>query len=193
MEQGAIVVTVLGLFIGYLVWDTYYVGDVETVRSGVDGWEYKVRSMPDKQQAADLLAEIRARLERLVAHMAKSVPDDPRTERIVKKFRPEKISEGPDHDKYTSYSINKGERIVFCLRSKDAEKRLVDINTMMYVAVHELAHIATKSVGHKDEFWENMRWLLEEAVNIGVYQKIDYEQAPVTYCGTQISSSVLKA
>lgn len=192
MDQSMLVIGILATLVAYLVWDTYYEGEVEKVRSRVDGNDYTVRVMPDKQEAADLLAEIRERLEKLVAYVAKKAPEDPRTQNIVRNFRPERISEGPENKKYTSYSVNKGEKIVFCLRSKDAQKRLVDINTMMYVAVHELAHVGTSSVGHNEEFWANMRWLLEMAVDIGVYEQVDYDTSPVQYCGTTISSTVLK-
>ena len=68
---------------------------------------------------------------------------------------------------------------------------LVDINTMMFVAIHELAHIMTKSVGHTPEFWDNMRFLLEEAIKINIYKKQDFSRNPVEYCGTQITDSPL--
>jgi predicted metal-dependent hydrolase len=33
----------------------------------------------------------------------------------------------------------------------------------MFVAIHEMSHTCTKSVGHKSEFWENFKFLLENA------------------------------
>ena len=32
---------------------------------------------------------------------------------------------------------------------------LIDEHTLMFVTIHEMAHICTKSIGHKTEFWEN--------------------------------------
>ena len=32
---------------------------------------------------------------------------------------------------------------------------IIDMNTLTFVALHELSHIATESVGHKQEFWQN--------------------------------------
>ena len=93
-------------------------------------------------------------------------------------------------NKYTSYSINKGEKIVFCLRSKDTSNKLVDINTMMFVAIHELAHLMTKSVGHTPEFWTNMKYLLKKAIDIKLYVKQDFSKNPVNYCGTKITNSM---
>ena len=73
--------------------------------------------------------------------------------RLKKNYRPNNITESSPGNKYTSYSINKGDKIVFCLRSKDGSNKLEDINTMMFVAIHELAHLMTKSIGHTTEFW----------------------------------------
>jgi hypothetical protein len=175
-----------------MTWDTYIGGKVETVKSTVDGHEYSVRSMPDNEAAADLLAEIRDRLDRLVQHLKKMFPDDERTKAIAAGFRSERISEGGENtQKYTSYSVNKGEKIVFCLRARDQTQKLEDINMMMFVAIHELAHIGTTSIGHTDEFWQNMKFLLEEAVDIGVYAKQDFKSHPTTYCGVKVTSSPL--
>jgi hypothetical protein len=87
--------------------------------------------------------------------------------------------------------VNKGEKIVFCLRARDQTQKLEDINMLMFVAIHELAHICTTSVGHTDEFWTNMRFLFEEAINIGVYSKQDFKSHPVKYCGMDVTSSPL--
>lgn len=175
----------------WLVYDTYFQGNLEYVKAK-DGEAYQVQSRPDRQRAADLLADIRARLEQLTRHLEKSEPDDARTQRLVVNFRPEKISEGPDNSKYTSYSVNKGERLVFCLRQKDDARTLMDLNTMVFVAIHELAHICTVSIGHTQEFWDNMRWLLQHAINIGAYADQDFRK-PQKYCGIQITSSPLHA
>jgi hypothetical protein len=191
MDGSLLLLLVLGALVVWIVYDTYWAGEVEYVLSTVDNQKYLVQSLPDKQEAADLLAKIRAHLETLTRHLQKMYPEDPRTEQILMKFRPEKISEGSNHAQYTSYSVNKGEKIVFCLRSRDETNKLVDLNTMMFVALHELAHIGTKSIGHTEEFWTNFRWLLEESVNVGVYKEQDFKSKPVKYCGINITESPL--
>lgn len=190
-NEGLILFAVLLGVVSFMAWETYAQGDLETVSSQVDGRQYTVRSLPDKAAAADLLATIRARLTTLSTHLQKMHPDDDRTRRIASNYRPDSISEGVDSTKYTSYSVNKGERIVFCLRSKDGSNTLTDTNTMMFVALHELAHIATSEVGHTQTFWDNFAWILEEAIQIGVYAEQDFESKPVRYCGVSISSSPL--
>jgi len=191
MEGATVIVILLSLVLGYLVWDTYFSNEVEYVTSTVDKKEYLVRSLPDKQEAADLIANIRAKLEKFVEHMIKQFAKDERVVQMKENFRSDKISEGSESAKYTSYSINKGEKIVLCIRSKDASKKLVDLNTMMFVILHELAHISTKSVGHTTEFWDNFKWILKEAVNTGAYISQDFNSKPVEYCGMNITDNPL--
>jgi hypothetical protein len=191
MDTNFLIVFALVCGVSYLIYDTYWQGNTEYVESMIDGNKYLVQSLPDKQAAADLLANIRANLDNLVKHLEKSSPSDARVERMVMNFKSERMVEGPNDTKYTSYSINKGEKIVLCLRAKKKENTLMDINTMTFVALHELAHIATESVGHTQEFWDNFRWILEEAINIGIYKKQDFADKPVPYCGITITSSPL--
>ncbi len=163
--------------------------DVGYIKSTVDGKEYLVRNLPDKQEAANMLARIRMRLEKICEVMKEKYPDDDAVIRMNDKFNPDNITEAGKNNKYTSYSINKGEKIVFCLRQKNETEDLVDENTMTFVAIHELAHIMTKSVGHTDEFWDNFKRLLKEAVVIGVYRQENYTKDPKEYCGIQVTDS----
>jgi len=190
MEVGGVVVVAATAALGYLAYDTYWNGGLEPVKSKIDGRTYQVRSLPDKQKAADLLASIAANLTTLMNHIEKTAGDDERTLRLVKRFHPERISESPESDKFTSYSINKGERVVFCLRQKGTNE-LVDLNTMMFVAIHEIGHIVTTAVGHPPAFWDNFRWLLDIAINIGIFTDRDYKKDPQEYCGIQITDSPL--
>jgi len=164
-------------------------GEVEYVKSEVDNEEYLVRSLPDKNEAANLLANIKSKIRILIKHLNNIFPNDIRVLRLNKNYNEDKISEGADNAKYTSYSVNKGEKIVLCLRSKNEQKSLVDLNTMMFVVLHEIAHIVTKSVGHTEEFWNNFKWILEESVNIGIYESQDFNNKPVEYCGIEITDN----
>jgi predicted metal-dependent hydrolase len=150
-----------------------------------------VRNVDDKQEAANMLANMRSRLEKLIQNIEMNYPNDPKVKRLVNKFNPDRISESLRGSKYTSYSINKGEKIVLCLRSKDITQKLTDINTLMFVTLHELAHIMTVSIGHTKEFWSNFKFILKIAVQIGVYDNIDYSQNPQPYCGIEVNDSPL--
>ena len=83
-------------------------------------------------------------------------------------------------------SENKGEKIAFCLNTEKKNGQLIDENTLMFVATHELAHVATKSIGHTEEFWNNFKFLLKEADKINVYKPEDYKKNSRRYCGTDI-------
>ena len=59
----------------------------------------------------------------------------------------------------------------------------------MFVAIHELAHVASEKIGHSNEFWSNFKFLLVNAKEIGIYDPVDYKKKQVNYCGMQISDS----
>lgn len=166
--------------------------EVELVRSRVDGRMYLVRKLPDRQKAADMLARLNERLGRLVQHMmAKYGKSDHDVARLYDNFDPDNVSEGGVEHGYTSYSVNKGEKIVMCVRQKNQDQEFVDMNVLMYVAIHELAHLMTKDVGHSGKFWENFKRLLKEAIQIGIYERVDYSKSPKEYCGIEITSSII--
>jgi predicted metal-dependent hydrolase len=89
----------------------------------------------------------------------------------------------------TAYSENKGEKIAFCLNKNKVDDDLIDLNTLTFVAIHELSHIMTKSVGHKQEFWENFKFLLTNAKEAGIYNPVDYKKKPKEYCGMTINDN----
>jgi predicted metal-dependent hydrolase len=161
------------------------------VKSSIDGEEYLCRNRDDKEQAANILATIKERLTSIVQYLKQNHSDEESVQRLVQKFKPKQISESISGTKYTSYSVNKGEKIVFCIRSKDQEEKLIDINTLMFVAIHELAHIMTRSIGHTQEFWSNMKRLLKVGIRQKLYVRQDFKSNPVPYCGTTITDSPL--
>lgn len=200
-----LVVTLVLIFIIYIYLEnrTY---DVTYVKSNLDGADYLVRNLDDKVEAANLLAKVKTKLVAITEYLAKL--DDEKIKKYSKKasleemkdnisrlknrFRPDNISESTPHEKYTSYSVNKGEKIVFCLRSKDKKETLVKENVIVFVAIHELAHVMTKSVGHTDEFWANFQFLLKIAVKLKLYNNTNYNESPEEYCGTKITDTPLK-
>lgn len=153
-----------------------------------DGKKYKVQNLPDKEEAAERMSEIRQNLQKLVEHV-KQYHEEP-FKRLVEKFNPDVLEENDLGAQSTSYSENKGEKIVVCLRDKTtAPFPLVDGNIVMFVLIHEMAHLMTFSVGHTPEFWTNFRKLLHEGIQCGVYRAENYTKNPVQYCGMTISES----
>ena len=97
----------------------------------VDNRRYLVRNIKDKQEAADMLATINQKLEKLKVHLEKNI----QTMHALSGCRqlcPRKDRESVAHDQNTSYSVNKGEKVVFCIRSKETNK-LEDLNTLTFV------------------------------------------------------------
>jgi predicted metal-dependent hydrolase len=189
-SEGLIIITLT--IIGF-----YYIYNIQNerglikVKSNIDNEEYTVQIKDDSKEAADLIANIKKKLILLLEHMQRTFgKDDKRVIQLTNNFRPNNIKEGVSKPGYTSYSINKGEQIVLCLRNKGSDD-LVDMNTMMFVVLHEFAHLASVSIGHTEEFWDNFRWILEESMNIGIYTKQDFNKESVEYCGMDITSSPL--
>ena len=89
-----------------------------SVKSSVDGKYYKVRDMPDKQQAADLLARVRMKLVRLCDTLEQKYPDRPQVKQMKRNFNadPNRFLEATPDAQHTSYSVNKGESVHLCLR-----------------------------------------------------------------------------
>lgn len=165
--------------------------EVEYVISSIDNVRYLVQNKEDKNKAADMLARLNMKIKKLLKHLEKKDPQNEDIKRLVDNYNVENISEGSEDNNYTSYSVNKGEKIVFCLRQRDGTDDFVDENVLMYVATHELGHLMTKDIGHTETFWNNFKYLLNEAVEIKVYTKVDYSKDPTEYCGLNIKSSII--
>jgi predicted metal-dependent hydrolase len=161
------------------------------VKSNVDGEQYLVRNLPDKQEAADRLSRVRDKLVRLRKYLEQTHMDKPFVANMVKNFdaAPSRFSESTPDAQYTSYSVNKGQKIYMCLRQRDAEEHLVGENILTFVALHEMAHTGTQSIGHTPEFWNHFAWLIKQAEHIKIYEYTDFAAHPVEYCGVHITDS----
>lgn len=163
--------------------------DMAHVTSTVDGNKYIVRNLSDKQEAADRLARTRAKLLRLMRELKQTDAKKPFVEQMDRNFDadPSRFSESTPDANYTSYSVNKGEKVYMCLRQRNEKEELVDENIITFVALHELAHIGTVDIGHTPLFWNNFGWLLKRAEELQIYQFTDFAAHPVEYCGIRIT------
>lgn len=100
------------------------------------------------------------------------------------------IYENDPKSDLTSFSVNKGEEIAFCLKSKKTGE-IHDANLIMYVALHEMAHIACPEIGHGELFKKIFKFLTEQAIELGIYKYDDYDSKPVEYCGMMLSSNII--
>ena len=163
--------------------------NLKCIISDVDGNKYCVRERHKLELAADMLARTTTKLKQIVSHVAEKFPDRENVKRLKEGFNPTKVVETLPTSEFTAYSENKGEKIAFCLDTEKGNNKLIDENTLMFVGIHEISHIATKSVGHTDEFWKNFKFLLEQAVALNIYTPIDYKKKPQKYCGMEITDN----
>jgi len=185
---------VLGLFVAGIALKMYFESDafnLKCIVSDVDGNKYCVRERAKLQLAADLLANTTQKLRKLVAYLGKTFPQRANCKRLVDNFDPQTVKEILPTSEYTAYSENKGEKLAFCTTTTKKGDKLIDPNTLMYVAIHELAHIATKSIGHTQEFWQNFKFLLQNAVKIKIYNPVNYKKKNKNYCGMKITDNPL--
>ena len=141
------------------------------------------------EMSADLLANVTKKCKLLVYYLKNKYPDDPRVKKLVEGFNPKKINETLPTSELTAYSENKGEKIAFCLNKKKNGTKLIDLDTLTFVGYHELAHVMTTSIGHKKEFWENFKFLLENAKKANLHDPKDYKKTPEEYCGMTINDN----
>jgi len=184
---------ILLLFIILAGLKIYYESDVFNLRcivSGVDGKKYCVRERRNIVKASNLLATTTDKMQKLVENMGGKYPERDNVKRLVENFNPTTIKETLPTSEYTAYSENKGEKMAFCLNKKKGDNdNLIDQNTLTFVAIHELSHIMSATVGHNDEFWNNFKYLLDNAVEMGIYKPIDYRKDPEGYCGMDITDN----
>jgi len=182
------VIFIMGFFVMFYVKEQYT--EVEYVKSDIDNKEYLVKVNENSKEVADKLALMNQKFLKIIEIAQDEFPNDPRVEFLKKNYDPTQLSESTKDEKYTSYSINK-EKILFCLIARDENGALIDDNTLTYVGVHELAHLATDEIGHTDTYWDNFKWLLTIARENGLYLYEDYSINPKPYCGIKISSNIL--
>jgi hypothetical protein len=179
-------------FVLFLCLVIYYQSDafdLKCIIASRDGNRYCVRERDKMELAANLLADATQKMKDVVSYLKEKQSDDPRTKRLVEGFNPSKINETLPTSELTAYSENKGQKLAFCLNQSKNGSKLIDINTLTFVALHELSHIATESVGHNQDFWQNFKWILQHAKEAGIYSPIDYKKYPQEYCGMTINDN----
>lgn len=165
-------------------------GNLVYSKSNVDEDFHLVQDLKDKDDAANLMAEIKERIEKLLIYLKRTYPNNSDIQRLFKNYNEDNIRETDIDDNDTSFSIDKGQELHLCLRDKKSLK-LHKINILMFVTIHELAHLMSKSYGHNGEFNKNFIFLLKESIKIGIYTNIDYSRKKTDYCGMEVNSNPL--
>lgn len=139
------------------------------------------------REKAEILYDIKKRLNRLVEHMkTNKVPDEETALRLYERFKNTELRETSLFEWSAGYTINKGQEIRVCLSKLNGKYQP---NLVMFILLHEMAHIMSASYGHNQEFQDNMEKILKIAVAIGVYIPRDFSVNPAKYCGVVITNS----
>ena len=190
----------------YFIWNNYNTFNENVyVISKYDNKKYLIRRGKNKsiyflQHSADTLAEINRRIMLLIDILDKKYGNDRNNNFVInhlkKNYNFNKISEAAYDSRYTTYTVNKDEMHI-CLRTRDSNENMYDINLLMYVILHELAHMCNYDKtgipiqGHGIEFRHIFTILVQEAINANLYVYRDYRKEPVEYCGMQLNSSII--
>jgi hypothetical protein len=159
-----------------------------------DGQQFQVVNLPNKDVASNLLSQIQNRINKLTDHLWNNISKYPdykdNITMLYNRTRNLVLSENEPNNSYTTYTVNKGEKIVFCLRSKDTYQ-FHDINLLMFVTIHELSHVACPEIDHTPLFVSIFIFLLNIGMELNLYIYENYQQNPVMYCGMKLNETPL--
>lgn len=158
------------------------------VKSDIDNKYYIVRNNKNKQESADTLALINSKIIKLIDHLKNENPKTKNVSLLLSRYNGDSLMENIELDN-TTYTINKGTEIAVCLSTRDTHENLYDINKLMFVIIHELAHVGSESYGHNNEFRLFFIFLLKKSIEIGIYKYEDYSKQPAEYCGITINTT----
>jgi len=137
-----------------------------------------------------LLQKVIARIDKLVntcCLQGFEYPDPPRANLMKQRWKKVSVRETNKNDTEIAYVINKDQELRLCLSDPKTDKA-EEINTAMFVALHEMGHLMSSSYGHNEEFWTNFKLILRKAIQLGIYNYKDYSKAGSSeqYCGLKI-------
>ena len=183
-----IITTIICIILLIIVYSQYRYSSLLYVKCDTNNTNYLCRNVINKKDAANILGEVDDRLKLLKSHLTNITSNSNLLKRLSR-FNTSHIRESSRDNSATSYSINKGEIMVLCIRSKENEVELKDINTIMFVAIHEFSHTISDSIGHTRDYWSNFKYMLNESIKLKIYEEQDYSIEPEKYCGIKINSS----
>jgi hypothetical protein len=185
-----ILITILIILIVYLIVRYLLADNVTPFVSKYDGDTYEIRkvgSTETMETAADYLAKITENINKLVDYMYRNeLPDRETATRLYHRWSVCELKETPSFEKSAAYTLNKSSEIRICIRNG---KQFENINTSMFVVLHELAHVMSIGFGHGEEFKDNFSYIVNTASNIGVYYPQNFNESPTSYCGVEINTT----
>lgn len=190
---------VIGLIIVLFIYTNYSTFNENVYEiSDIDHRKYLIRRGFNKSKkflkdSVNKLAEINQRITILINYLLKN--NISYAKYLEQNYNFDKISEAAYDTRYTTYTVNKDEMHV-CLRTRDSNEQLYDTNLLMYVILHELAHMCNYDIygqpilGHGNEFRIIFKNLVDTAIHLNLYIYQDYQKNPIEYCNMIISSQI---
>lgn len=156
--------------------------------TGYCGKKFLVAKQSDAKQASDIFCALNTRAKKLIHCLKEKYgKDNLYVARLDKYYTENDLRESKE-----TFTLNKGDKIHICIRHPQTGN-FFDINTLMFVLIHELTHIADPNYYPNDEhpetFWNLNIQLLKDAEECGVYMNVDYSKHPVEYCNLIINSN----
>jgi hypothetical protein len=181
----------------------------EMIKAGSN--QYKVHEdLDNPEQAAQTMDQLNTVALELINHLDVKYLQDPSGYRNIKPEYWSMIEKGIKATKNnyntanleenipersggdTSYVIDKGDVFAMCLRDPTNGNKIdPKTNDLIFVLIHEIGHLFCSDWGHSDRFWNNFKFLLQEATEAGLYTPVDYKSNGSPYCGIVITYSPL--
>lgn len=188
----------------YFLWKITFNGEIAYVKSDIDNQTYIIRNGNKSNEylknSANTLAIINERIKKLISHLESKYdiykPENIFILKLKQNYNSSLLSEAAYDDRFTTFTIDKQDMHI-CLRTRDESEELYDIDILMYVILHELAHLCnydkngTPITGHGKEFKYIFRILVIESMKIGIYKYINFVKTPKEYCGIMINSTIV--
>ena len=189
MELGRILVLIgIGILIFCFIYNKYKYKCMKP--NGSEEICYNVlNNTRNMQEKVDLMYTLDSKIRKLELYLVENHPDNVITRNLQHRYK-SIIYEAEPEINSTTYTINKSE-IFMCMTTRDEHELVYDINTLMYVIIHELGHICNDTHGHTETFNKTFKFLLENAVKANVYGYVDYKKNPINYCGLILDSQIL--
>lgn len=146
-----------------------------------------------RKEVARRLANIVSKVDKIVSYMKKrNLPDANIANRLEVRWKrirsnPKGLRETSPGENSAAYTINKGEQMRICVRDERSDNLFEKENDSMFVILHELGHLMSKSYGHNLEFKRNFAYITKIAVELGLYKYTNYMENPTTYCNVDIT------
>jgi len=186
-----ILIIIVFIIFGFVIISYFLNDNVAPFVSNIDGNNYAVRkdgTDEEKQNAANYLALVHDRIEKIVNYVNQhDLPNKDAAKRLFSRWNSCQLKETSSNEKSAAYTLNKCSELRICIRKTNGE--FENINTTMFVILHELAHVMSISFGHEEEFKENFSYLVHLASKLGLYKPEDFNNSPKTYCGVEINST----